>query len=333
MNDTTIKEYGFIKYLLDNDAKIGILEYNYHDHLILATMNPSIAIVNDIAYINLRAVNYNLLNFTKREFTIDDQPILYLNYIEHGLATENYFGTIDLDTLEIQQLSKVKMMNLHTPQWNFTGLEDVRIIPWDGNIYLCGVRRDIEDTGIGRQELSKIEYINNEWTEVERDRIPASGDDTAYCEKNWMPILDKPYTWIKWCSPFEIAEYDINIKKLDVYFPGNYKQCFRGDSHVIHIDNYYYCFVHDCFTLQLNERTNARISKYWHYILRINEDLSPAGFYGPFSYDNRINIEFGCGLALKDDFCYLTYSENDTTGYIVKFNKDLIVNLPYSEYK
>ena len=61
----------------------------------------------------------------------------------------------------------------------------------------------------------------------------------------------------------------------------------------------------------------------------INEDLSPAGIFGPFSYDNRFNIEFGCGLAYKDGKLYLTYAEDDAIALIVKFDANIIINLPY----
>ena len=53
------------------------------------------------------------------------------------------------------------------------------------------------------------------------------------------------------------------------------------------------------------------------------------GKYGPFHYDNRFNIEFGCGLAYDGQYCYLTYSENDAASYIVKFDSKLLENLNY----
>ena len=331
-NIEVIQNYGFIKYLLDNNANIAPLEINYDENETLASMNPSIWIKDGIGYINIRAVNYNLFNSRYREYTQDDQPLAYVCKEENALKTENYFGTIDLNTLEIIQISKVKMLSLHEPNWWFIGLEDARVIYWDDNLYLCGVRRDIKDTGEGRMELSKIEYINDEWVETERTRMPAAGDDTAYLEKNWMPIIDKPYIWLKWSSPLEFCSYNKSNNELNIWYTGNFGQCYRGDSHLIHINNYYYCFVHDVMNYTLKEDTNARMSYSFHYILRINDnDLSPAGVFGPFAYDNRCNVEFGCGLAYDGENCYLTYSENDAASYIIKFNKDLLINLPYNE--
>ena len=83
----------------------------------------------------------------------------------------------------------------------------------------------------------------------------------------------------------------------------------------------------DC--IQLRKETNARISIYLHTILKFDNDLKYIGNCGLFMYDNRISTEFGCGLAIYNDTCYLTYSENDAAAYIVKFNKELITNLEY----
>lgn len=325
----TIKECGFIKYLLDNNAQIAPLEINYNENEILASMNPSIWIKDGVGYINIRAVNYNLFNSRYREYTQDDQPTAYINKDQSHLITENFFGMIDLKTLEIKEISKVKMLNLHKPCWDFIGLEDARIIMWDENIYLCGVRRDIKENGEGRMELSKIIKHNNYWEEIERIRIPASGDDTAYLEKNWMPIIDKPWTWLKWCAPLEYCTYDIINNKLNVWYDNSFNIPFRGDSHLVHIEDSYYCFTHNVLNEQLNPKTNARISYYCHYILRFDNNLKNTGMFGPFAYDNRFNIEFGCGLAYDGKDCYLTYAENDAAAYIIKFNKELLINLPY----
>jgi len=45
-------------------------------------------------------------------------------------------------------------------------------------------------------ELSEIEITDTEVKEISRLRIEAP-DVNSYCEKNWMPILDMPYHYIK----------------------------------------------------------------------------------------------------------------------------------------
>ena len=333
-NIENIDKYGFINYLITNNAKVAPLEINYDDVETLASMNPSIWIKDGVGYINIRAISYNLFNSRYREYTQGDQPLSYVCKKATHLKTENYFGTIDLDTLQIKEISKVNMLYLHDPAWWFCGLEDARIIMWDEHVYLCGVRRDTKENGEGRMELSEIENIDGEWNEINRVRIPATGDDDAYLEKNWMPVIDKPYTWLKWSAPLEWAIYDKETNTYQTEFTGNFWHCFRGDSHVIHIDNYYYAFVHLASCTVLNKLDNARMGHYKHYIIRMNDnDMSPAGFFGPFTYDNRFSFEFGCGMAFDGENCYLTYAENDAAAYIIKFNKNLITNLDYNNYE
>ena len=322
----TIKKYGLIRYLLENGGRIASLDISYPvEDGILTSMNPSIWINEDgSAYINIRGVNYNLFNCYSREITQDDQPIAYVCKEATHLITENYLGYIDLNTFEISGLTKVDMMYLHEPNWWFVGLEDARVIVWDNTLYLCGVRRDIKDNGEGRMELCKIEWVDGHWKETERDRIPAAGDDTAYLEKNWMPIVDQPYTWLKWCCPVEVATYNKESKTINDVFKDTTGTPYRGDSHVVRYGNYYYCFVHNCYNKQLNSKTNARISRYYHHILKFDLDMNFIESVGPFAYSNDFSVEFGCGLALYNDKMYLTYCENDGASFIIEFDANLI---------
>ena len=54
-------------------------------------------------------------------------------------------------------------------------------------------------------ELCKVDWKSNSITEVTRDRIEPPGDHT-YLEKNWMPILDMPYHFVRWANPLEIVK-------------------------------------------------------------------------------------------------------------------------------
>ena len=72
--------------------------------------------------------------------------------------------------------------------WEFIGLEDARIFEWEGKLYTCGVRRDLDTVGTGRMELCEIEVQEDAVVELSRFRIPTPGADDEYCSKNWMPI-------------------------------------------------------------------------------------------------------------------------------------------------
>ena len=161
-------------------------------------MNPSIFIDDDgDILVNLRHVNYTLYHSENtQKFPSRWGPLSYLHpEKDQRLVTTNYLVRLD-DNLNMTDHCLIDTSKLDvTPIWEFVGEEDCRLVQWDGDYYVIGVRRDTTTTGQGRMELSKIEIDKDNWTakEVSRLRIPTPGDDTSYCEKNWVPVLNKPY--------------------------------------------------------------------------------------------------------------------------------------------
>jgi len=140
---------------------------------------------------------------------------------------------LDPNTLAIEQYKKVDTSKLDvTPVWEFIGLEDARVVDWKDKLYLTGVRRDTKTDGEGRMELSTIDAGSKE---TERYRIEPP--TKSYCEKNWMPILDMPFHYVKWTNPTEVIKVDpktgtsktVYIIEQDVTFPRD----IRGGSQVI----------------------------------------------------------------------------------------------------
>lgn len=335
--DKTIFDVGLVRYVLNNCGEIAALELvDVAKDDILASMNPSIFIDGDEGYVNIRGVDYNLFsNDSLEDFTLCDQPTSYVNKDIWHLRTKNYMGRIDLNTLKLVGFSEVNTKRLDKePLWDFVGLEDGRLVVWEAphgkTMYLCGVRRDDDETktGIGRMNLVEIDKVLGKWYEISRTKIPASGNDTAYCEKNWMPVLDKPFTWIKWCNPLEIAHYDIETGKLDVEFKKYYDESklksYRGDSQVVHYNGYYWCICHDCDFKQINKETNARYGIYGHYLMKLDDDFNVVDVSDKWFYSNDFTVEFGCGLAIYKDKAYITYAEDDSAAYVIKFDADLL---------
>jgi hypothetical protein len=176
----------------------------------MGLMNPSIFVDNDgDVLVNIRHVNYTLYHSEKdQRFFSPWGPLSYLHpEKDQRLVTTNYLGRLDKD-YNLINFTKVDYSKLDVPPiWEFVGEEDVRITQWDGNYYLIGVRRDTTPNGQGRMEYSKIELDKTNWTatEVQRVRIPPPVDVNSYCEKNWMPILDMPYHFVKWAMPTEVV--------------------------------------------------------------------------------------------------------------------------------
>ena len=130
------------------------------------------------------------------------------------LTTTNYLSELDKNTLETTKILRIDTSKLDVkPIWEFVGLEDVRLARWNGTLYGSGVRRDTTPHGQGRMELSGIELTETSAIEFSRFRIASTGDDSSYCEKNWMPIQEMPFHFMKWCNPSEIVKVDLENNK------------------------------------------------------------------------------------------------------------------------
>jgi len=291
-------------------------------HDLTALMNPSIYIDSDgDILVNVRATNYTLYHSENKQlFPSPWGPLAYLHpEKDQRLITENYLVRLDKN-LEVINHTKVEMLNLHTPIWEFVGLEDARLVQWDNKYYVIGVRRDTTTSGQGRMELTQIDIDKETWTvkEVSRDRIPTPEPDTSYCEKNWMPIADSPYNFIKWASPVEVVQYIPEIKttkqvSLKQGIRPNKDQ--RGGSQLVRWGDGYISITHevDLFKNYLIQKDGI----YRHRLCVWNNNLDLVGLSKPFSFlDAR--IEFCVGAAELDRDLLLSFSVSDNCAFIIR---------------
>ena len=284
-------------------------------------MNPSIFIDNDgDILVNLRHINYTLYHSeNNQQFISMWGPLAYLHpEKDMVLATDNYLCRLDLN-LNIINYTKVEMQHLHDPIWEFHGLEDARLIQWFNKYYLVGVRRDTTPNGEGRMEYSHIEIDKKNWTAKEtwRTRIPAPAPNNSYCEKNWVPVLDKPYHFVKWTMPTELVWADPDISESKQIFiketptPASDQ---RGSSQVIIWGDYYISFTHE---VQLfNNYLHQKDGIYRHRLIIWDREFNFKGMSKEFSFlDAR--IEFCVGAAVFKDDLLLSFSFQDNAAFIL----------------
>ena len=201
---------GFVKQVLDNGGKIKPLIIPSNETNGTGLCNPSILVKDNKILANVRHIQYTLYHSELKNYEHPYGPLVYLNPDnDNTLTTTNFICELD-DDLNISYFSKVDTSAFDKPPlWEFVGLEDARLIEWDSKLFLCGVRRDLDTIGTGRMELSEIEINENSVNEVSRFRIPGPPPDKEYCNKNWMPILDMPYHFVKWTNGTEIVKVDV----------------------------------------------------------------------------------------------------------------------------
>lgn len=296
--------------------------------------NPSVFVDDDGSIlVNLRHVNYTLYHSENtQQFPSRWGPLSYLHpENDVKLRTINYICELD-SNLSIIGYGMIDTSKLDTPpQWEFTGEEDCRLVKWDNKYYAIGVRRDTESTGKGRMELSEITIDKETWKvqEVSRLRIPVPGDNETYCEKNWMPILDKPYHFIKWTCPTEVvrtypdfpARCEQVILKDTIQPPKDQ----RGSSQVIKWNNYYIAITHevDLFKNYLLQKDGI----YRHRLVIWDEDFNLIGLSPEaFSFlDAR--IEFVAGIAKYNDDLLISFGFQDNTAFILKTPNVIVENM------
>ena len=293
-------------------------------------MNPSIFIDDDgDIIVNVRVVNYSLYHSeNNQQFPSKWGPLSYLHpEKDQRLVTENYLCRLNSD-LELTNATKVEMLNLHEFVWEFVGLEDARVVRWEGDLYLVGVRRDTTTSGEGRMEYSQIILDKDNWIAIERSRtrIETPFNKESYCEKNWYPILDKPYHFVKWTIPTEIVKADVSgeCQQVSLRKSVPIAKDQRGSSQLIRWGNMYVSISHevDLFKNYLDQKDGI----YRHRLVLWDDQLNIVGLSQEFSFlDAR--IEFCVGAAKLGDDLLLSFGFQDNAAFVLRVPQSVVEDL------
>lgn len=291
--------------------------------------NPSILNLNGQLIVNLRNVNYVLYHAEEGNNEHIWGPLCYLHTEQNPvLATHNILCSLD-SNFNISAYSIIDTSLLdEKPLWEFIGLEDARLVFWENKLYLSGVRRDTTTNGQGRMELSEILVDNKNTKEISRQRLPAPGADNSYCEKNWMPIVDRPYQFVKWTNPTEVAKYNPDTKTTETIVLTQYQQLntrdLRGGSQVIPYKDHYIAVLHEVDLFKSEQgRKNAT---YRHRFAVWDQDFNLLRVSPLFDFmDGR--IEFACGMTEYNDQILITFGFQDNASFLLAINKSTIDEL------
>ena len=319
---------------MNNLCKLALEKGGSVNYLILPTnmteglglTNPSIFIQDGKYLLNLRHVQYALYHSEgEQKYQTSWGPLAYLNPEDDvTLRTTNYLCQLDPNTLAIDKFRKVDTSKLDVkPIWEFIGLEDARVVNWDDNLYLTGVRRDTKTDGEGRMELSVIDSGSKE---TERYRIEPP--TKSYCEKNWMPILDMPYHYVKWTNPTEVVKVNIekgtsetiHLVEQDIKFPRD----IRGGSQVISYRNMYIALTHEV-DLWKNEQ-GKKDAQYYHRFIVWDKNWKIVHYSNEFKFMTGA-IEFSCGLAFDGSDFIIPFGFQDSTAYVLKVPANVIEDM------
>ena len=295
--------------------------------------NPSIYNDNGKILVNLRNINYTLYHSEKKKFEHQWGPLVYI-HPENDLRLRTWNIVCELDeSMRIKRNNKIDTSKHPDKElWVFVGLVDVRIFRWEGKLYTCGVRRDLDTIGTGRMELCEIEITDSGVTELSQYRMPAPGDDTEYCNKNWMPILDMPYHFVKWTNGTNIVRYDIETNTTESVIQKEWKDLgcidLRGGSQIIPFGDYRICLAHETFLYQ--SPAGRKDGDYKHRFIVWDKDWNIVNVSKRFSFMNA-EIEFAVGMCeYKNDYL-ITFGFQDNAAYLLRVPQKFVKEYIYGE--
>lgn len=312
----------FAQIVLKHGGIIRPLIIPAHMNSGLGLMNPSILNHNGKLIVILRAVNYTFYHSEKKIFQHPYGPLTYLHpENDVKLRTWNYYLELN-DDYEITRINKIDTSDFPDKQlWEFIGLEDARIFEWEGKMYISGVRRDLDTKGTGRMELCEIDIRDDEVKQISQVRIEPPDNPNSYCEKNWMPVLDKPYHYIKWCNPTQVVKVnpeDSTSKTVFLEKTRRIGKDTRGGSQLIPWRDYYVAITHDVSLFK--SETGRKDAIYTHRFLFWDRNFNLIKWTDPFSIMGG-QVEFCIGLARKDDDFLMTFGFQDNAAYLLKFSE------------
>ena len=328
----------FAKYCLTHGAVIRQLNLPADNTEYVGICNPSIFFDGDRLRMILRKVNYALWNCDDQyRFTSQYGPLWYITPDDdRRLKTVNYLCELTDDNLISKKINTDNFDK--EPLWDFVGLEDARLVRWNGKLYGTGVRRDTTTNGQGRMELSELDENGNE---ISRVRIKAPGKNDSYCEKNWMPILDMPYHYVKWCNPVEIVKVNpetgdsetvlLKEQPQDLEYYNTNNMGIRGSSQVVTWGDYRIAITHMC-ELWINEKKQKCGTGYFEQFIVWDKDWNIVKLSEPFRFAN-VGIEFTNGLAYKDGTFYIPFALQDNFTFMVTIGEDLVREFIFNGYK
>lgn len=319
----------FVKSVLQNGGQIIPLLLDPRDSDGLGLCNPSIFIDDGAPWCILRNVNYTIYHCENNQ-TFNNRwgPLSYLNP-EHDrhLRTTNFLLKLNPD-LSVAQYWKIDTSKLDKePMWEFVGLEDARLVRWDGILYGIGVRRDTTTNGQGRMEFSELQTTSHSVKEVSRHRIEHPVDPNWYCEKNWMPVIDVPYHFVKYTNPVEVVQCDLptlksrRSREVDESSTVPNLPFLRGGSQVIPWNNFRICVVHEVdLTKNYLDQKDAA---YRHRFVTWDRNWNLVKITEPFSFLGG-EIEFCCGLALWQNDLLVSFGFQDNCAFILRIPEAMI---------
>ena len=313
----------FVNYMMDCGGTVANTGFAAFSTEFPSYCNPSIHWDGERFYLNQRTVSY-YIHATKKDNYDSWGTLHYVIPAEryNWLETVNWMG-VSHDPMKGFDFKKIEMKE-RVHQWEFHGLEDIRVVTWNNTLYGIGVRRDDNPTGRGRMEICELDPET--FAEIKSVKLKAV-DENTYCVKNWMPVTDMPFHFIDTANPLRIVKADPETGDVEVVVQKEKQPILegfdmpRGSSQCIPFKDGHLCIIHTC---QMYYTGNKRkYARYLHAFIHYDKDWNIDKVSPLFSFDDLM-IEFCCGMTHKDNDIYISFALQDNMSYVLKVDDGAI---------
>lgn len=209
----------------------------------------------------------------------------------------------------------------------YRGLEDMRLVSWDGVLHAYGTRWDM----VPDKARICLYRLDGDAPGLVSVAGSPTGSD---CEKNWAAVEGRPFTFVYSWDPFTVVEVaasgGCSVTRSDSPMSGQPRGLsVRGSSQVVGIgDGRMLAVVHS------SERDTTREGldrlRYRHAFAVLDESLAVTGFSEWFVFRTDL-CEFTCGLSVRDGAVTIPYSQVDCTVNVLEIPLDALMRFIYGD--
>jgi hypothetical protein len=281
-------------------------------------LNPCINYIpNHGIYINLRRVNYKMSNSNNGnpEYKVYKNGELIEITNENPVSTINFLCKLDkeynVNTNTLLEFDE----NVFNYKFSVKGIEDIRIISHNKNVYLIGNSREVSQDRSPKMLLNIFSMQNNQIEST----ILLHGYEDHKCQKNWSPFVYKDQLLFVYSfSPLVILSPNLETGKCTIFKRQEYQQNydhFRGGSPGFYINNDLYFIIHEVSI------DGGR--KYYHRFVKFNKNLEIDKVSCPFYFKNW-GIEYVAGAVYeqRNNRVLISWGENDDTANLSYISYD-----------
>lgn len=290
-----------MKRLLDYGRTVELLPPL--DNGMISRFNPSIIYKDGKFTITVREASY-----TKYETSLNVMHTQFsLNRKFHNRLYITTCNDIFNDELQWTKITTKSRQNDAFDK--FRGVEDVRLVEWNDELYYSGGRRDWKEFPGTDFKVEEGIIINNA-TSKER-MLPTRNQN----DKNYIPIEGQSNTYISELCPVVFIKDNEYVETSNKILTGH-----RGSTQAIKYKDGYIAITHTC---------NKSI--YSHYFVLFDKDLQITSVSEPFSFD-RQPIEFTCGICLVGNKFYISYATMDRRAFVLEVETSVLDKLNFENF-